>query len=410
MEHPWPDRSERKIAGRLWNFMSFFTLWLSLVKYITSTMAYMLSIAFVVWCISEGQTDFSVPVAWNMCLMFASITFLFYLEGLQVGLLALFRQDLRGRERQFPGTERVFALASKGDNLQRFLLGRQFLVVFIVFLCSQVCTLHVRRPVGIPSALWWPVVKTGLPGSLVVLAFGQLTPQVLASRCPLQFCNTVGAYIALVVSLAVESAGATDFPKLLMASCWRFVFLFRPAAVHEKSLDLRSIQEGRALARIAQIVGLWGHSGVASLAELSENLFLCDEQAPCASAASVSDDVCPATSKVLHVPPDRSYPTPTGIAEYLESIGEEVPCFLLPPHHERYVPPHVAACALMGYARPERASVKNQDGHLPERSNSGAGIQQQTSQQSLRSCQDHASSGYERVPRTLSSSFGDTMV
>ena len=68
--------------------------------------------------------------------------------------------------------------------MQRFLVGRQFFVVFVVFLCAQITTYPSLPSFGLPSWAFTVLIDTGLPGALVVLIFGQLMPQLLAATHP----------------------------------------------------------------------------------------------------------------------------------------------------------------------------------------------------------------------------------
>ena len=125
--------------------------------------------------------------------------------------------------------------------LPRLQVGRQFFVVFVVFLCAQLTT-YADMPQGsIPDWLWTLVIETGcargasarhraprrtvplhargrcrdpalplvltvislrrtracarsLPGALVVLAFGQLIPQLVAATHPVALMNLRGTW------------------------------------------------------------------------------------------------------------------------------------------------------------------------------------------------------------------------
>merc|ERR1719397_1404508 len=71
------------------------------------------------------------------------------------------------------------ATAKHGLNVQRFLVGRQFF------------------------------------GVLVVLAFGQLMPQLIASTHPITFMNLPGANFVINLCLGFEAVGVTHFSWVL---------------------------------------------------------------------------------------------------------------------------------------------------------------------------------------------------
>ena len=114
-------------------------------------------------------------------IIFLSVLILLaYLEGLQVAILALEHTNIDGLRERYPRAHVTHALSTAHDglNVQRFLVGRQFFVVFVVFLCAQLTTYPELPKGGVPDWLFITIIATGLPGALVVLAFGQLMPQV----------------------------------------------------------------------------------------------------------------------------------------------------------------------------------------------------------------------------------------
>ena len=113
-------------------------------------------------------------------IFFSVLILLAYLEGLQVAILALEHTNIDGLRERYPRAHVTHALSTAYDglNVQRFLVGRQFFVVFVVFLCAQLTTYPELPKGGVPGWLFTAIIETGLPGALVVLAFGQLMPQV----------------------------------------------------------------------------------------------------------------------------------------------------------------------------------------------------------------------------------------
>lgn len=67
------------------------------------------------------------------------------------------------------------------------------------------------------------MIQTGLPGALVVLAFGQLMPQLIAATHPITFMNLHGAHTVINIALTFESVGVTHFSWLLTAAL-KFLF------------------------------------------------------------------------------------------------------------------------------------------------------------------------------------------
>ena len=121
------------------------------------------------------------------------ITLLGYLKGLQVAILTLEGRDDGEWRESHPRAYQLHRLANRPMNVQRFLVGRQFYVIFVVMLISQVTTFPtVPRPQIIPEFIWTGYTGTALYGALVVLAFGQLVPQLVSAHHEVFFCNLPG--------------------------------------------------------------------------------------------------------------------------------------------------------------------------------------------------------------------------
>ena len=129
------------------------------------------------------------------------------------------------------------------DNVKRFLLGRQMMVVPMGFLVAQL-THYSGFPRGVswmPPYLYFPIVTVGIPGVLILLQFAQLTPQLLAENKPVRFMGMIGCYSIAYTALCIETIGITD-------SAWALYkcveVLFRPVA--ESSDDGGNAVQGAA--------------------------------------------------------------------------------------------------------------------------------------------------------------------
>ena len=82
--------------------------------------------------------------------------------ALQIALIELKRQDPETYRTTHPRAYKLGQLAAEGDNIERFLLGRQVFVVCLVFFAAKLTTIHGRDPSGflfpVPE-----VVQVGLP-------------------------------------------------------------------------------------------------------------------------------------------------------------------------------------------------------------------------------------------------------
>jgi hypothetical protein len=124
---------------------------------------------------------------------------------------------------------RLSDLSSLGDNLQRiremhrvfrweegtrrYLAGRQFAVVSVVFLISRLTTYSGHTwpltKMTMPPPLTLLCFEYGLAGALFTLWWGQLVPQFLANRRPLWFGNLAVCKPAFVFGNVVEQLGVT---------------------------------------------------------------------------------------------------------------------------------------------------------------------------------------------------------
>ncbi|KAL7562714.1 hypothetical protein ACA910_016286 [Epithemia clementina (nom. ined.)] len=100
-------------------------------------------------------------------------------------------------------------LAHEGENLNRFIIGRQFLVVIVVF-CLNLCCTTVENAVDVPGvspAVAAVVLESGLAVMLITVMLGQLSAEVTATNCMLDFVNCHVVYATTLVCLAIESSG-----------------------------------------------------------------------------------------------------------------------------------------------------------------------------------------------------------
>jgi len=107
-----------------------------------------------------------------------------------------------------PLSYKCTALCHRGDNLDRYLLGRQFMVVLIVFIVNL-----SGAPIG-GATLWgFPQVVidiflvTGAAMILFTCMVGQLNTQVNAAHCMLDYINNVFAVFTLWVAMFIEFSG-----------------------------------------------------------------------------------------------------------------------------------------------------------------------------------------------------------
>lgn len=150
---------------------------------------------------------------------------LFYLsclEGVQAALVALKPLDPEVYRVSHPITHQCTALAFKGNYLDKFIVGRQFLVVFVVFMIGYTTTYDEDKlkitgnPFQLVDGFMTGLVKTGFVSALTTIVIGQLVSQIVASRCNIDYLNyRFQFYGVFGVCLFVEWIGLMHFVYLI---------------------------------------------------------------------------------------------------------------------------------------------------------------------------------------------------
>lgn len=335
------------------------------IRYFISTCLTVASISLICYALGKGYAALPGHPAILYPLLIFVLTLLAYLEGLQVAILALERVD-RGTfaDRTKAFASHKLALANRGRNVQRFLVGRQFFVVFVVFVIAQLTTYTQMREElkSIPKGLFIVVIETGFPGALVVLAFGQLMPQLVAATHPITFMGLPFAWSVIQLCLTFESFGVTHFSWVLSFTV-KFLFgmtlkedvkvkmekesIGKPETIQMKNFSEgknsclefdKSISPGNLSVKIIDADKLFagaedGLQYVSDGAIMDRNV-----------ANWLKDDSVKNTYGVSN--PEK-FPMPPTIVRHLIQNGQPVPRYLLPPYHRMHIPPHIVAFELL---------------------------------------------------------------
>lgn len=186
---------------------------------------YTFSFSFMAFClvfISGGIFLRETPVAKGagpisaFILMWALIAWLGMLEGGQGSLVGLQPIDRELYEESHANAFQCTGLVYKDDNLNRFIVGRQFLVVLVVFCLNLVCTPiedspgpadEVGQGAPVDKGFVDSFLDSGLPVMLITVILGQLAAEVNATNCMLDFINTRLMVITTWICLAIEASG-----------------------------------------------------------------------------------------------------------------------------------------------------------------------------------------------------------
>jgi len=206
------DKVEKQDVGLLkWDPFNAF-------KNIYSTLLLIFSLVIVMGLIGTTQTGLSTKVnsavAYVVC--WAALIWLTQVEGTQGSFVGLAPINPDIYKDSHPISFLCNKVMVKGDNLDRYLMGRQLMVCFIVFIINM-----SAGPAG-DVQLWGlpDIVKTiffnvGLAMIFFTAMIGQLPMQVNASVCMLDSCDSYFSLFTMWVAMAIEFTGLLHASYLL---------------------------------------------------------------------------------------------------------------------------------------------------------------------------------------------------
>jgi silicon transporter len=183
---------------------------LTLFKSIYSVALLIFSLVSVFAMIATRQTNLSDSAhpAVAYIVFCVAILWLTMVEGGQASLVGLAPVNKELYKDSHPISYMSTKLTNEGDNLDRYLLGRQFMVVLVVF-----CVNMSAAPIGGAEIWGYPqwIKDTffgfGLAMILITCMIGQLNTQVNASHCMLDYIDNYFAVFTLWVAMAIEFSG-----------------------------------------------------------------------------------------------------------------------------------------------------------------------------------------------------------
>lgn len=313
------------------------------MRYVISTIITLLCICFIIYAIASGWAHLpGHPIILYVLFVFTLIL-LAYLEGLQVAII-----DLKDTKPEtFQHMKRAFAThklatAQKGLNVQRFLIGRQFFVIFIVFLCGQITTYSRMQRGHIPDWLYILVLQTGFPGVLVVLSFGQLMPQLIAATHPITFLNLPGTWCVLKLCLAFETVGVTHFS-------WILTYLIQFCCMAGIFKD--NIKGGNSITPFSAEDSILGKMNVDIVNLETLSALGCngardslDQDIRSPKTRRFIENNFHHTFKVMNsmgIKKKSHLPSQEELLRHFIENNNPVPRYLLPPNHPEHIPPHL---------------------------------------------------------------------
>jgi hypothetical protein len=146
--------------------------------------------------------------AMAVCVLWAALIWMMMVEGSQASLVGLLPIKADLYKDSHPITHSITKYIYTGDNLHRYLLGRQFMVVLLVFSINNAGgPLKDAELWGLPAMVTKIFLVSGLAMILFTTQIGQLPPQVVSSHAMLDFINNHFATFTVYVAMAIEFSG-----------------------------------------------------------------------------------------------------------------------------------------------------------------------------------------------------------
>lgn len=216
-------------------------------RFIMSALLLIFSSVVTCYAIIEQKTSFwHVMPGWAALILFITVLFwLGVMEGLQVALVELKRQDPETYKHSHPHAYKLGQMAAKRDNVERFLMGRQMFVVFIVFFAAKLTTIHSEGEEDFlfPVPDWFRSIflETGILACVLVVILAQLMPQIVAAKHPVAFLEFWIMKPGYYACIFLESTGITHITWVISHCLARLCGMqeddHRNSEVYEKCLN-----------------------------------------------------------------------------------------------------------------------------------------------------------------------------
>ena len=171
------------------------------------------------WAMYAGVTlmpdslpNYAVFILFFTCLFLLAIT-----EGLHVSAVQVAYQDHRKYLDPYPRAAAIMKYQNEGRNLQHFLIGRQIIVLFSVFVLGRCTTFDSFFDHSLPSWIVNYIMFSGFFGVILVVQVGQLVPQIISSNFPIAYMNIRVVSWIYYLCLALEKTGVCYTVWLI---CW----------------------------------------------------------------------------------------------------------------------------------------------------------------------------------------------
>ena len=161
------------------------SLWCERIKLVLATCAVSVLLLVVFIGIAFGYCVLKVFPLVNFIILFVCIAVLATVEGLHYAVVSVEKWDMEQYRERFPRALRCHDLVNTPEKVKKFLVGRQFFTIFVVFLLAQVTSFPgiPHNFAGLPKIVIIILLQTGLPGIAMTLTVGQLVSHYTVIQC-----------------------------------------------------------------------------------------------------------------------------------------------------------------------------------------------------------------------------------
>jgi Silicon transporter len=205
------------------------TFWSRTIRHLKTMLSgiiFVFCIYVLISAIFQKQTKATVLGGYEInpiiafCVSFMALTWLSILEGALNSMIGLVPVDASIYQQSHKHTFKCTKLVHKGGNVERFIVGRQYLDLMCVFTTNFMVS-SIKHPSidGIPDIITTIFFKSGIAAIMVTIVYGQLCTQINSSKFMLDSMNSYAMFISTNIALLVELSGvvhATYFVKMIV--------------------------------------------------------------------------------------------------------------------------------------------------------------------------------------------------
>lgn len=345
------------------------------IRFVVSVLILLFSLVCTCYAIVMQQTDFwkAVPGWAGLIIFVVDLFCLGIVEGLQIALVELKRQHPDAYKLTHPGAYRLGQVALKGDNVERFLMGRQVCVVFLVFLAAKLTTLELEEGdkflFPVPKWVQSTFFETGFLACVVVVIIAQLMPQIAAAQYPVHFLQIFLMKPAYYFCIFLEMTGLTHACWLLSGLLTRLFGMKDDDTTRnpndyeypddiidniEGTLDQVDVVEKKEKLKesnaMANPMIEYGEEPTPQLSRFTALVEKLNDEFTPDSLRAVKLYLNNHPEKFAQFPSmvgNKLYPAPQHLIADIKDEGLPVPPFLTDISDPNHIPPHIVACELL---------------------------------------------------------------